>query len=295
MKNFMKTIKKKFSLGSFIIGTLLLLWGLMIFYPFYNSILVSFMSEAEFMRKPFAFMVDAPNVNAYREILSDNKFLLGYKNTLLVLAARMPVSLTIILAAGYVFSRKRFPMSKTIHNLMAFTMYFGGGTIPVYLTIKGYGMLNTLWSIIVPSIFSVYDMILVKNYFYGIPDSLEESAKIDGANDLRIFAQIYVPLAKPIIATISLFLAVGTWNSWYSAMLYISDTRKWPLQLVLREIIGTAKASNEVSPEGETTKEVFALNIQMAAVVVTMLPIMLVYPFLQKYFMSGLTVGAVKG
>lgn len=291
----MKKMMKKFSWGSFIIGTILVLWGLIIFYPFYNSILVSFMSQAEFMRKPFAFVVDNPNVNAYREILSTPKFLYGYKNVLLMLIIKLPASLIMILAAGYALSRKRFPLSKLINNLIVFTMYFGGGLIPTYLTIKSYGMLDTLWSVIVLGIFSVYDMILVKNYFYGIPDSLEESAKIDGANDLRIFAQIYVPLAKPIVATISLFIAVGIWNTWYNPMIFISDSKKWPLQLVLREIIGTAQASVEESEHAAETREVFALNIQMAAVVVTMLPIMLVYPFLQKYFMSGLTVGAVKG
>lgn len=287
--------KQKFSLGTFIIGTILVLWGLLIFYPFYNSILVSFMSQAEYMRKPFAVFVENPTFIAYEEIFSDNKFLLGYKNTLTMMLFKLPLSLIITTAMGYALSRKRFLFSKAINNLSVFTMYFGGGIIPLYLTIKSYNLMNSLTSVIIVGLFSVYNMILVKNFFYTIPDSLEESAKIDGANDLTIFARIYVPLAKPIIATVALFIAVGVWNEWYNPMIFLSSSKKWPLQLVLREVISNATAQVKEETADVEIKQTFALNVQMAAVVVTMLPIMLVYPFLQKYFMSGLTVGAVKG
>ena len=286
---------KKFSLGNVIIASVLILWGFVILYPFYNSILVSFMTQAEYMRKPFALIVSNPTLVAYEEILSDNKFFDGYRNTLMMLAVRLPLSLLTITTMGYALSRKRFLFSKTINNLTVFTMYFGGGIIPLYLSVKSYGMMDTLASVTLVGAFSVYDMILVKNFFYTIPDSLEESAKIDGANDITIFWKIYVPLAKPIIATISLFIAVLTWNSWYNPMLFLSDSKKWPLQLVLREIIGNATAAVKEDVDGDELKQTFALNVQMASVVVSMLPIMLVYPFVQKYFMSGLTVGAVKG
>lgn len=290
-------MKKKFDLGNFVLGTILVLWGLLIVYPFYNSILVSFMTQAEYMRKPFALFVENPSLLGYQELFSDNKFLLGYKNTLTIVLIKTPVWLFITTAAGYALSRKRFFLSKTINNLMVFTMYFGGGVIPLYLTIKSYHLINSLWSVILVGMFSVYNMILVKSYFYSsVPDSLEESAKIDGANDLLIYFRIYLPLAKPIIATIALFELVNIWNEWYNPMLFLNSNKKWPLQLVLREIISDATA--KVSETTEVTEEVvetFALNIQMAGVVVTMLPIMLVYPFVQKYFMKGLTVGAVKG
>lgn len=288
---------KKYSIGNFVIGALLISWGLLIFYPFYNSILVSFMSQAEYMRKPFALWVESPTLVAYEEIFADNKFFDGYKNTLFVILIKLPVSVIITTAMGYALSRKRFLFSKAINNLTVFTMYFGGGVIPLYLTIRDYGLMDNLASIIIVGIFSVYNMVLVKNFFYTIPDSLEESAKIDGANDIRIFYRIYVPLAKPIIATISLYVAVAVWNEWYNPMLFLSDAKKWPLQLVLREIISNATATVKEDMAGEDValKQTFALNVQMASVVVTMLPIMLVYPFLQKYFMSGLTVGAVKG
>ncbi len=288
-------MKRKISAGDVILTALMIIWGLLIFYPFYNSILVSFMTQAEFMRKPFALFVEQPSFVAYQEIFADSKFFLGYKSTLTILVIKLPVSILITSAMGYALSRKRFFLSKAVNNLAVVTMYFGGGVIPLYLTIKNYGMMGSLSSVIVVGIFSVYNMILVKNFFYSIPDSLEESAKIDGANDLRIFVQIFLPLAKPIIATISLFTAVDIWNEWYNPMLFISDSKKWPLQLVLREIINNATAIAKEDVETTEIKETFALNMQMASVVVTMLPIMLVYPFLQKYFMGGIMLGAVKG
>ncbi len=289
--------KKKYSVGNFVLGACLIMWGLLIFYPFYNSILVSFMTQAEYMRKPFALFVSQPTLTAYEEIFSDSKIFNGYKSTLTIMLFKLPLSVLITSAMGYALSRKRFFLSKAINNLTVVTMYFGGGIIPLYLLVKDYGLMGSYASIIILGMFSVYNMILIKNFFYSVPDSLEESAKLDGANDIRIFWQIYVPLAKPIIATVSLFVAVQIWNEWYNPMLFISNSQKWPLQLVLREIISNATASikEDMSGEDLVTKETFALNVQMASVVVTMLPIMLVYPFLQKYFMQGIMIGAVKG
>ncbi len=289
--------RKKITTGNVILTAVMILWGLIIAYPFYNSVLVSFMTHAEFMSKPFALYVSEPTLVAYKEIFSDDKFFNGYKVTLEVLVLRLPLVLLVDSAMAYALSRKDFFGRKFVNNAAVFTMYFGGGMVPLYLLVKEYGMLDSLSSMIIVGAFGVYNTILFKNFFYTIPDALEESAKIDGANDIRIFAQIYIPLAKPIIATVALFAAVGIWNSWYAPMIYISDPKKWPLQLVLREVVNnaTAPTSEDISSELETKKDTFALNVQMAAVVVTMVPIMLVYPFVQKYFMSGLTIGAVKG
>ena len=289
--------KKKFTFADFMITAIMIAWGILIIYPFYNSILVSFMTHGEYMRTPFALFVKEPTFAAYEEIFSDAKFFNGYKSTLTILLFKLPLSVIITSAMGYALSRKNFFGKKVINNLTVFTMYFGGGIIPLYLMVKSYGLIDKYSSVIIIGLFSVYNMILVKNFFFTIPDGLEESAKVDGANDIRIFWQIYMPLAKPIIATVSLFTAVTIWNEWYNAMLFINDSQKWPLQLVLREIINNATATVKEDMTGDDLmlKETFALNVQMASVVVTMLPIMLVYPFLQKYFMHGLTVGAVKG
>lgn len=289
--------RNKLTTGNVLITVIMILWGLLIVYPFYNSILVSFMTHAEFMSKPFALYVSNPTLVAYKEIFSDDKFFNAYKITLEVLVIRLPLVLLVDSAMAYALSRKDFFGRKVINNLAVFTMYFGGGIVPLYLLVKQYGMLDSISCMIIVGYFGVYNTILMKNFFFTIPDSLEESAKIDGANDLRIYAQIYIPLAKPIIATIALFSAVGIWNAWYGPMIYISDSKKWPLQLVLREVINnaTAPVKEDMADEMAKLKDTFALNVQMASVVVTMLPIMLVYPFVQKYFMSGLTIGAVKG
>ena len=289
-------MKKKITLFDIIVGTIMVMWGFFIFYPFYNSVLVSFMSNAEYMRKPFAFYVANPTLAAYREIFRDGQIFYSFRATLIILAGHLPLSLFATVSIAYALSRKRFFMSRFVNNMAAITMYFGGGTIPLYLLIRSYGLIGSYASVIIIGSFSVYNMILVKNYFISIPDSLEESAKLDGANDLRIFAQIYLPLAKPIIATITLFIAVDTWNTWYNPMLFLTDSKKWPLQLMLREMIqnATVKLPEDAGAD-DVMVETFALNIQMAAVVVTMLPIMLVYPFVQKYFMGGITLGAVKG
>lgn len=288
---------KKMTAADVVLIIIMSVWGLTVLYPFYNAILVSFMSQAEYLRNPFALYVANPSFEAYKEILSDNKFFLGYRSTLFILAVRLPLSLIITSAMAYALSRKAFFLSKTINNLTVFTMYFGGGIIPLYLLIKSYGLMGSYWSIIILGLFSVYNMVLIKSYFYSIPDSLEESAKLDGANDIFIYWKIYMPLAGPILATVALFSAVGTWNEWYNPMLFLNDSRKWPLQLVLREIINnaTTQLSENALDEDAQIKETFAINVQMASVVVTMLPIMLVYPFLQKYFMRGIMVGAVKG
>lgn len=288
---------KKMTAADVVLIIIMSVWGLTVLYPFYNAILVSFMSQAEYLRNPFALYVANPSFEAYKEILSDNKFFLGYRSTLFILAVRLPLSLIITSAMAYALSRKAFFLSKTINNLTVFTMYFGGGIIPLYLLIKSYGLMGSYWSIIILGLFSVYNMVLIKSYFYSIPDSLEESAKLDGANDIFIYWKIYMPLAGPILATVALFSAVGTWNEWYNPMLFLNDSKKWPLQLVLREIINnaTTQLSENALDEEAQIKETFAINVQMASVVVTMLPIMLVYPFLQKYFMRGIMVGAVKG
>ena len=284
--------KKKFSVVDIIIASVLIIWGFAIFYPFYNSVLISFMTEAELLKNPYAFYVKDVSFAAYKYIFSDGLIFTGYRNSLIMVLIGVPLSLIVTAALAYALSRKSFLLSKTINNLVVFTMYFGGGLVPTYLLIKNLGLMNSLWSVILPTVVTTYNMILIKSYFYSTPDSLEESAKLDGANDVIIFSKIYFPLAKPILASVGLFYTVSKWNDWYHPMLYLKSSMKWPVQLVLKEII--TDTATEVE-EGGIMGEVFSNNIKMATIVATMTPIMLVYPFLQKYFMKGIMVGAVKG
>ena len=284
--------KKKFSVVDIIIASVLIIWGFAIFYPFYNSVLISFMTEAELLKNPYAFYVKDVSFAAYKYIFSDGLIFTGYRNSLIMVLIGVPLSLIVTAALAYALSRKSFLLSKTINNLVVFTMYFGGGLVPTYLLIKNLGLMNSLWSVILPTVVTTYNMILIKSYFYSTPDSLEESAKLDGANDVIIFSKIYFPLAKPILASVGLFYTVSKWNDWYHPMLYLKSSMKWPVQLVLKEII--TDTATEVE-EGGIMGEVFSNNIKMATIVATMTPIMLVYPFLQKYFMKGIMIGAVKG
>ena len=286
--------KKKIDVVNIVLTLMFIVVAIAVIYPFYSSILISFMKEKELFANPIPIVVKEPTLAAYKKIFSDAKILNGYKNVFLLIIGVVPLHMIVNTSMAYALSRKRFLFSKLINNFVVFTMYFSGGLIPSYLLIRDLGLMDSLWAVILPMIASAYNMILIKSFFYTIPDSLEESAKLDGANDIVIFVKIFLPLAVPILATIFLFICVGTWNQWYQPMLYINNIEKWPLQLVLRDIISTTAQEVENADIGGL-KEEFPQSVKMAAVTVTMAPIMLLYPFLQKYFMSGLTVGAVKG
>lgn len=288
-------MKKKISLFDAVIWLILMLWGFAIFYPVYNSILVSFMPEEEYVRNSFAFWVKDFTLDAYRAVFAENKVPRGYLNTLTIIVFSIPLSLFLVTSTAYVMSRKKFLFRTTINNMMVFTMYFSGGLIPFYLLVRNLGLVNKLSAMVVLGALSTYYMVICKSFFYGLPDSLEESAKIDGANDMYIYWKIYLPLSKPILATLFLFILTDKWNEWYYPMIFLSDSSKWPLQLVLREVINSSNAGADAAAAGVvTTQQSYTMGIKMATIVATMLPVMCIYPFLQKYFMSGLALGAVK-
>ncbi len=287
-------MKKKISIFDVVVFIVLLLWGFAIFYPVYNSILVSFMSGQEYLESAFSLWVKDFTLESYKAVFSTGRVQIGYRNTLIIIAFYVPLSLFLLSSTAYVLSRKPFLFSKTINNLMVFTMYFGGGLVPTYLVVKSLGLLDSLASIVLIGAVNTYYMIVCKSFFYTLPDSLEESAKLDGANDIYIYWKIYLPLAKPIIATLFLYTLTDKWNEWYFPMIYLNDSNKWPLQLMLREVIGTNQVSDQAASAVAAQQKVYTMGVKMATLVVTMLPVMCIYPFLQKYFMSGLTVGAVK-
>lgn len=218
----------------------------------------------------------------------------AYRSTVLITLIGTALSMGISVMAAYALSR-RFPGRKVILLLMLVTMYFGGGLVPTYLQIKNMGLLDTYTIVVLLGMVSVFNIVIMKNGFESAPMEIQEAAMIDGANDLVLFARIMLPLQKPLIATFSLFTAVGYWNSWYWPMLLLNSADKTTLQLQLRQIISTAsQAVSRASASGMTEQSVFPDGIKMASVFVVVLPIMLVYPFLQKYFVKGIMVGAVK-
>ncbi len=286
--------KKKIDVTNIILTICFALVAIVVVYPFYSSILTSFMTEKEALENPFPLIVKNPTLSAYKQIFSDSKIPSGYINTGIMLLMDIPLAMIINTALAYALSRKSFPFSKFLNNMIVFTMYFSGGLIPSYLLIRNLGLMGSRWAVVLPTLAGTYNMILIKSYFYTLPDSLEESAKLDGANDLIIFSKIFIPLAKPILATVFLFVCVGRWNEWYQSLLYLNDSRSWPLQLVLRGIIDEVAVNSENAELG-SLENTYSQGVKMASIAVTMGPIMILYPFLQKYFMSGLTIGAVKG
>ena len=288
-----KEMKSKVNLFDIINISFLTLLAIIVLYPFYNSILISLVSQREYIRTPFMIFPKQFDWSSYLYIFESPRIIYGYKNTLILLLFGVPYNMILTTCTAYSLSRKSFPGKKIILALIIFTMYFSGGLIPYYLLVRGLGLINNLASIIFTYGVNTFYMIIMLNYFDTIPASLEESAKLDGANDFVILFKIILPLSSPIIATVILFYAVDRWNEWYNSMLFLRDGKKWPLQLILRDIV-----MSSIDKLGDSyaslRRTVFPSGVKMASIVVTMAPIMLVYPFLQKYFMKGILIGAIK-
>lgn len=232
---------------------------------------------------------------SYRTVLQSPTIIAGYKITLFVVFAGTALNVLLTVICGYCLSRKTLYIRKAVTLFIAFTMFFSGGMIPTYLVVKQLGLLNTIWALILPVAMSAFNMIIMRTYFSGIPDSLEESAKVDGANDLWILWRIYLPLAMPALAVISLYYAVSHWNSWFNAMIYITKREIFPVQLQMREILILNNTDNIAAGSQGLGEANIAATLKFATVIITTVPILLVYPFLQRYFVKGMTVGAVKG
>lgn len=278
-------------------------WGIMIFlalfaliilYPFYNSICVSLVSQADYIKSRFMLYPRNVTFESYFVVFKNGSIFDGMKVTLLITIIGVLYNMLLTVSLAYGFSRE-FPGKKLFMMMIVFTMYFSGGLIPFYLLIKDLKLVDNIFSMILPSGVSIMYMTVIRQNFESLPAELEESARIDGAGDLTILFRILLPLSVPILVTFALYYGVERWNEWYNGMLFIRSFDKRPLQLVLRGIIqttGQAMVTNELEQYNITP---FSEGIKMACVVVTMTPIMMVYPFIQKYFVSGLTVGAVKG
>lgn len=229
---------------------------------------------------------------SYKNVLNNSFIWIGYKNTLIYVVLGTSLSVLLTITAAYVLSRKSLPFKNQILFFIVFTMYFQGGMIPKFMVVKSFGLLDTWFAMILPLAVSTYNFIITLSYFRSLPDSLEEAAKIDGASDYVVLFKIMVPLAKPIIAVISLYYMVAKWNDFMSALLYLYDRRLFPLQIVLREILvqndkSMVTASDDV--------QAYAENVKYATMVISTLPVLCVYPFLQKYFVKGVMIGAIKG
>jgi len=278
----------------YILIVFLTVFALLILYPFYNSVCVSLVSQADYIKTRFMLYPRNITFESYFVVFKNGSIFDGMKVTLIITLVGVLYNMLLTISLAYGFS-KEFPGKKLFMMMIVFTMYFSGGLIPFYLLIKDLKLVDNIFSMILPSGVSIMYMTVIRQNFESLPAELEESARIDGANDLTILFRILLPLSVPILVTFALYYGVERWNEWYNGMLFIRSFEKRPLQLVLRGIIqttGQAMVTNELEQYNITP---FSEGIKMACVVVTMTPIILVYPFIQKYFVSGMTVGAVKG
>lgn len=290
----------RISLGEriFRVGNAAFLAALMIatLYPLLYVAFASFSEPALMMAhkgilwKPLGFSLDT-----YAAVFSNPMILLGYRNTLTIVIVGVSLNLLLTSLAAYALSRKSLYYRRYLMLFIVFTMFFSGGLIPFYLLVNGLGITNTLWALILPTAVSAFNLIIMRTSFEAVPDALEESAKMDGANDFVILFRIFLPLCKPVLAVVGLYYGVGHWNSWFNAMIFLQDRSLYPLQLILREIliVGDANAMAEGAAQDEII--VLAETLKYATIMVATIPILLVYPFLQKYFVKGALIGAIKG
>ncbi len=290
-----RKMRKKKKIEAFDVFLVLFLTLLMfvVLIPFYFTVIQSFMTQQEYIMNSVTWIPKEPTLKNYQDIFVATDMMRGFFNSVIYTVFGVLFSMFITTSLAYGLSRKNFPGRKLIQNMVVFTMYFGGGLIPFFLLVKQLNMINTRWAIIIPIALSVYNMIILRTFFEQLPPDLDEAAMLDGANPLRIFWQIDLPLVKPALATIVLFYAVGRWNEWFYASLFLTKARLWPMQLELRQILWSSAALVDNIP-AELGRPSFSEGIKAAAVMVTMLPIMMVYPFLQKYFVKGVMIGAIK-
>lgn len=233
-------------------------------------------------------------LKGYKIVFSNMSIWKSYLNTLLYVVGGTALGITMTALGAYTLSRKYFLPAGTLMLFISFTMLFNGGLIPNYILIQKLGLLNNRLALILPTAISVFNLVILRTSFQGIPDSLEESAKLDGANDMQIFVRIVLPLSKASLAVIILFIAVMHWNSWFSASLYLTSRSKYPLQIILREISVDGN-TNMTSAGADASISIYKTLIKYCTVIVATLPILVIYPFIQKYFTKGVMIGAIKG
>lgn len=240
------------------------------------------------------------NLEGYRAVFDNPRIITGYMNSIYIMVVGTIVNVIMTVLAGYPLSRKDFPDRHLFMGLFVFTMMFNGGLIPTYILVKNLGLLDSFWALILPSAFGVYNAIIVRTYFQTtIPGTLLEAAQMDGCSDFRFLAQIVIPLSGPILAVMTLFYAVGHWNQFFNALLYLKDESKYPLQIILREILientVSSAETGSIDVESELLRQRLRELLKYSLIIVASAPLMIIYPFIQKYFVKGIMIGSLKG
>lgn len=286
---------KKISLGTVFLYSFLTIIVFICLYPFLNVLAYSLSGYNAVLSGKVTFYPVNFNLAAYKQILGRTQIWVSMRTTVLVTLMGTATSLVLTLFAAYALSRNYLPGKKVFSGLILFTMYFSGGMIPTFLVVKGLGMYDSLAALFIPQAINVFNFIVMRTFFRELPQSLEEAAKIDGASEMQVLMRIVLPLSLPIMATMALFYAVGYWNSYFEALLYIQDPNKYTLQLRLRSLLFGEELNNSGRNLEGVGTEVMTQSLKMATVAVSTIPILIVYPWLQKYFVKGVMIGSIKG
>jgi len=279
------------------INTVLLIVVMLVtLYPFVNVIAQSFSAEGYIISGQVNVIPRGFNIETYKVVMADSMFWTNYKNTVVYTVVGTAIAMALTTTFAYALSKKRLKGRTIFIGIAVFTMFFNGGLIPNYILIKSLGMTNSIWAIVLPNAISIFNLLVMKAFFENLPEELEEAASVDGLTTYGIFGRIVLPLSKAVLATMVLFYAVGFWNSWFQAFLYMDRAELYPVTVYLRNLIaGATNAASVSGGAGADGLAQVAANIQAVTIVLTVLPIICLYPFLQKYFVSGVMLGSVKG
>jgi len=271
---------------------------LLVFYPLIYVVSASLSNPLAITRGQVWLLPKELTLSAYKRVINNQDILIGYKNTIIITVVGTAINIFMTIICAYPLSKKDLVGRNVITIFITFTMFFNAGMIPNYLLIRDLKLLDNIWALILPGMISVYNMLIMRNYFQtSIPGELIEAAKIDGCTNIRTLAQVVLPLSKGILAVMVIFYAVGHWNAYFNAMMYLTSKEKFPLQVVLRQILQQSQLLKEDSTLGSNMAEstLAFVSVQYAIIVFASIPILILYPFLQKYFVKGVMIGAIKG
>ena len=278
-----------------IIYAILLFLVVITLYPVIYVFSTSISNPVSVMKNEVFLLPKGFDLGAYKQVFKNNSIWTGYLNSIFLLFVDTTINVIMNICAAFPLSRKKFCFRRGFMLMIVFTMFFSGGMIPTYLVVDSLHLTNSLFGLVIASAVSAFNIIIMRSFFESIPDSLEEAVKIDGGNDLNVLLQIFIPLSKPVIAVIALYYGVGHWNGFTQALIYIRDRNLYPLQLILRELLLQNAVKDMVAASDVGDLLGATRSIQYATIVVSIIPMLLIYPFLQRYFVKGVMIGAVKG
>lgn len=289
---------KKLKLGVFdvIVCVFLLIMAIIFIYPLWHVLVAAFSDPLEYAKNPLMVFPKSISMYNFKQLITSKNIWNGYANTLLYASVGTVISVSLTITMAYGLSMKELPYKKFLGFVITLTLFFSGGIIPTYLMVQSYGLIDTIWGVLLPGAVWTYNIMITRTYLsQQIPQDLVEAAEVDGAGPFKSFLLVIIPLCKPIIAVNGLYYASGYWNNWYDAMLYLNDGKKYPLQLLLRQLLIVTNDSFAVTELGQNTNRLTVMTYNYAIIVISILPLLVIFPFVQKYFTKGIMIGAIKG